>query len=146
MRNSSFSKCKADAEPTEGPPKVYLQHRTTHFDQALSPTFTQFDSCTFRDMRADRGGAIDSLATGTSLIITKCSFIRCSADRHAGSVYFYPSPSTCSVTVSLCSFMSGSTSRQGGAVQIVATSHGSLTDCVFYDLTTANFGGGFRHG
>ncbi|KAK2963424.1 hypothetical protein BLNAU_1465 [Blattamonas nauphoetae] len=141
-QNSSFSKCKADAEPTEGPPKVYLQHRTTMFDQNVYPAYTQFDSCTFRDMRADRGGAIDSNEIKVSLSVTKCSFVRCSAETHGGSVYFYPSTPTIAVAVSHCSFMSGSTLRQGGAIQLSNCVEASITDCVFYDLHAGVYGGG----
>ncbi|KAK2948461.1 hypothetical protein BLNAU_16626 [Blattamonas nauphoetae] len=141
-QNSSFSKCKADAEPTEGPPTVYLQHRTTMFDQNVYPAYTQFDSCTFRDMSGYQGGAIANFKAGTSLSVTKCSFVRCSAETHGGSVYFYPSTPTIAVAVSHCSFMSGSTLRQGGAIQLSNCVEASITDCVFYDLHAGVYGGG----
>ncbi|KAK2962930.1 hypothetical protein BLNAU_1953 [Blattamonas nauphoetae] len=139
--NSSFSKCETDPDPTEGPPTVYLQHFTTQFSHSLSPECTLLDTCTFRDIHADRGGAIDSLYVGTSLSVTKCSFLRCSADRLAGSVFFRPSPTTCSISVSHCSFTSG-TSKQAGAVQFSYCQQGSITDCIFYDLKTTGSGGG----
>ncbi|KAK2963516.1 hypothetical protein BLNAU_1559 [Blattamonas nauphoetae] len=137
-QNSSFSQCQTSAEPTEGPPTVYLQHRTTHFDQKLSPTFTHFDTCTFRDTDADgNGGAISSITSGTSLHVTKCSFIRCSANI-GGSIYFWPTPdTTCSHFISECSFVSGWVYQQGGAMQLTYCSQGSVTDCVFYDLEAA---------
>ncbi|KAK2961852.1 hypothetical protein BLNAU_3289 [Blattamonas nauphoetae] len=139
--NSSFSKCESDPDPTEGPPTVYLQHRTTQFDHALSPDCTLFDTCTFRDIRAERGGAIDSLEAGVSLTITKCSFTRCSADVLGGSVFCRPSPS-CSAVVSHCSFVSGNANHQGGGMQLTSCSQGSVTDCVFFDLSATTFAGG----
>ncbi|KAK2963422.1 hypothetical protein BLNAU_1463 [Blattamonas nauphoetae] len=135
-QNSSFSKCEASAEPTEGPPTVYLQHRTTHFDHARFTAFTQFDSCTFRDMRADRGGAIDSNEIKVSLSVTKCSFVRCTAIRLGGSIFFYPFFSTSAITVSQSSFVSGS-ADQGGAMQISRCQLASITDCVFL-ISTQN--------
>ncbi|KAK2943840.1 hypothetical protein BLNAU_21231 [Blattamonas nauphoetae] len=139
--NSSFSRCESDADPTEGPPAVYLQHRTTHFDQKVSPTFTSFDTCTFSDIHADRGGAIDSLQAGSSLSVTACSFVGCSATRMAGSIFVYPSPSTCSIAVSRCSFVSGVAGDQAGAMQISYGYVTSMTDCVFLNLTSSTFGG-----
>ncbi|KAK2946074.1 hypothetical protein BLNAU_18982 [Blattamonas nauphoetae] len=132
--NSSFSMCETDSFPTECPPTVYLQHRTTHFDHSLSPAITTFDTCTFRDLSASRGGAIDSLTSGSTLSVTKCSFFRCSADRMGGSIYFRPSPTTCSVDVSHCSFVSGNSGSQSGAIQYSYCQQGSITDCVFYDI------------
>ncbi|KAK2962967.1 hypothetical protein BLNAU_1990 [Blattamonas nauphoetae] len=138
--NSSFSKCQTDPDPTEGPPTVYLQHRTTHFDHTLSPECTLLDTCTFRDIHADRGGAIDSLEAGTSLSVTECFFLRCSADRMAGSIFFWQSPS-CSIALSHSSFVSGNSGAQAGAVQFSYCSLGSITDCVFYDLNTTGSAG-----
>ncbi|KAK2945175.1 hypothetical protein BLNAU_19914 [Blattamonas nauphoetae] len=138
--NSSFSKCKADTIPTEDPPKMYLQHITTHFDQKLSPTFTQFDTCTFRDISADRGGAIDSDESGASLSITKCSFLRCNVDSDGGSLYFWPSSSPNSFAVSHSSFASSKGTR-GGGIYVSYCEQTSITDCEFYNGSAGNYGG-----
>ncbi|KAK2962969.1 hypothetical protein BLNAU_1992 [Blattamonas nauphoetae] len=139
--NSSFSKCQTDPDPTEGPPTVYLQHRSTQFNHKLSPAFTTFDTCTFRDIHAERGSAIESNQATATLSVTKCSFLRCSADRLGGSIYCWPSPS-CSIAVSLCSFASGNSDNSGGAIQYNYCHQGSITDCVFYNVSAANQGGG----
>ncbi|KAK2961606.1 hypothetical protein BLNAU_3404 [Blattamonas nauphoetae] len=125
-QNSSFSKCESDADPTEGPPT----------------TCTLFDTCTFRDIHADRGGAIDSDETTTSPTIAKCSFLRCTADRLGGSVFYCPSPS-CSMSVSHCSFVSGRAGLQGGGIQIANCKLSTIADCVFLNLSaTTKHGGG----
>ncbi|KAK2946073.1 hypothetical protein BLNAU_18981 [Blattamonas nauphoetae] len=138
--NSSFSQCETDSFPTEGPPTVYLQHFTTHFDHKLSASCTLFDTCTFRDIRGDRGGAIESNQAGSSLSVTKCSFFRCSSDRYGGSMFCWPSP-TRSFSLSHCSFVSGTAGSYAGAIEFYACSLGSVSDCVFYDLHATKQGG-----
>ncbi|KAK2948755.1 hypothetical protein BLNAU_16290 [Blattamonas nauphoetae] len=140
--NSSFSHCET-SEPTEGPPVVYLQHRATQFDRSQSPAFTTFDTCTFRVVHSGYGGgAIDSCDVGTSLSVTKCSFFRCTTGDSGGSIFFRPSPKTCPVTLSHCSFVSGSSPGYAGGVDLSDCEQGSITDCVFYDLLAEGDGGG----
>ncbi|KAK2947819.1 hypothetical protein BLNAU_17239 [Blattamonas nauphoetae] len=143
-QNSSFSKCETDDLPTEGPPKMYLQHQTTPFDQTLSPTLTQFDTCTFRDMNAYRGGAISSFKVGASLSVTKCSFTRCTCGFTGGSVYYNSLSTTESVAVSHCSFVSGGSATHGGGMQFSCCQQGSVTDCVFHTLYATKGGHRFE--
>ncbi|KAK2962985.1 hypothetical protein BLNAU_2008 [Blattamonas nauphoetae] len=138
--NSSFSKCQTDPVPTEGPPTVYLQHRTTRFDQKITPAFTTFDTCTFRDISAGHGGALCSITSGASLSVTKCSFVRCSSSGFGGCMYFQPSPS-CSFTLSHSSFVSARAESRGGAMQIYECPSGSISNCIFYDLHSKTLGG-----
>ncbi|KAK2963069.1 hypothetical protein BLNAU_2092 [Blattamonas nauphoetae] len=141
--NSSFSKCETDPDPTEGPPTVYLQHFTTQFDHKLSPECTLFDTCTFRDIHAERGSAIDSNQATATLSVTKCSFLRCSAKSEGGSICFHPySTSSVPATVSHCSFVSGQSGFHAGAILFTNCQQGSITDCVFYDLYAKINGGG----
>ncbi|KAK2951630.1 hypothetical protein BLNAU_13369 [Blattamonas nauphoetae] len=125
-QNSSFSKCETDADPTEGPPTVYLQHITTHFNHKLFKTCTLFDTCTFRDIHADRGGAIDSDETTTSPQSPNA-----------------PSFAALPTVWAEASFTVHRRRVPCGGIQIAYCKLSTIADCVFLNLsTTTKHGGG----
>ncbi|KAK2951407.1 hypothetical protein BLNAU_13687 [Blattamonas nauphoetae] len=139
--NTSFWSCHTNLVPSSTTNSSYiLQHRsgTSAYSFNDTQTYTstmKFQRCTFHTMSAtENGAALRSLFSPAPILITECSFYRCTISKDFGGAIAiaYEDDARKAVTLQTCSFMACSASDHGGSVYLQALSAVTTTYCYFY--------------
>ncbi|KAK2942004.1 hypothetical protein BLNAU_23088 [Blattamonas nauphoetae] len=149
-RNTSFSHCHTNLEPSSDYPSFVLQHYAStarqYIDKPTPLVKITFTLCTFLSMTSVEYGAAVRIAANSDVSFTECSFKSISGD-FGGTLYLSGgfNEYTVTLTISLTSFVA-CTATDFGQVYAANCRCVTITETFFFDCETTDtraFGGAF---